>query len=223
MLGLLFGYQWFLPAIAPAFSQTDNFGLALLLTYTTKIYLAVEYSILGWLPLMGLGLVLGRRISSPKLRRAETWIIIGGMLLCGWLVLRLIGGFGDLTPYSAYTDAQWYHWLIMNKTPPSLTYLLFNLGLAALILAVFYVWNHGLESPAGQWLVSIGQVSLFFFVAHIVVYGILGRTVMALDLPIPSMIRTFVVWPVGVMMLVPLAQGYRSLRQRYPNSLLRYL
>ncbi len=223
ILGLLFGYQWFLPAIAPAFSQTDNFWLALFLTYSTEIYLAVEYSILGWLPLMGLGIILGRRISSPKLRQAETWAIIGGMLLCGWLVLRLIGGFGDLTPYTAYSDAQWHHWLIMSKTPPSLTYLLFNLGLAALILAVFYTLNYWLEHPLGQWLVWIGQVSLFFFVAHIVVYGILGRTIMALDLPIPSMVRTFMVWPVGLIMLVPLAQGYRSLRQRYPNSLLRYL
>ena len=223
MLAVLLGYQWLLPTIAPLLSQTSNFWLALLLTYSTEIYPAVKYSILGWTTLMGLGFVLGRNIKSPIFHRPGTWVAIGTALLGGWFALRLIGDFGDLTPYAAYTNAQWYHWFIMSKTPPSLSYQMFNLGLAALLLGVLSAREQLLQRPPAQWLVTAGQVALFFFVAHIVVYGVLGRVVMTLDLPIPSMVKTYVVWLIGLAILIPIAQSYRSLRKQYPNSLLRYL
>lgn len=222
-LTLLFSYQLLLPIIAPHFSQTDNFWLALLLAYSTKTDPAVEYSLFGWFSLMLLGFVLGHYMSLPALRRAQTWVTIGLALLSVWFILRLIGGFGDLTPYSAYTDAQWYHFLIMNKTPPSLTYLTFNLGIAALVLAMFFNWPNWLGHPFVRWLAITGQVSLFFFVAHIVVYSVLGQAVMALHLPIPGMVKTFAVWGAGLFILIPMALAYRSLRQRYPQSVLRYL
>lgn len=222
-LTLLFSYQLLLPIIAPQFSETNNFWLALLLAYSTKTHPAVEYSLFGWFSLMLLGFVLGHYMTLPALRRAQTWLTAGLALLSVWFVLRLIGGFGDLTPYSAYTDAQWYYFLIMNKTPPSLTYLTFNLGIAALVLAMFFNWPGWLSHPLARWLAITGQVSLFVFVVHIVVYSILGQVVMALGLPIPSMIKTYVLWVTGLIILVPLALVYRSLKQRYPQSVLRYL
>jgi uncharacterized membrane protein len=223
MLLLLVSYQLVLPTIAPVYSQTDNVWSALLLAYSTRTFPAIEYSVWGWLPLMGLGFVFGQNISAPLLSRWQSWVAIGGGLLGGWLVLRVIGGFGDLTPFVAYDDVRWYHFLIMSKTPPSLSYLTFNLGLASLMLAAFYAWGNLLERFPGQWLVIIGQVSLFFFVAHIVVYGILGRTMSVLGLPLPGMVRAYLAWMIGLLILLPLAQKYRSLRRRHPQSLLRYL
>lgn len=222
-LAVLFGYQLLLPGIAAEFSNTDNFWQALLFGYSIQTYPAVEYSILGWSSLMGLGFLLGRVISNPVLHRPQTWATFGALLLGLWLSLRLLGGFGDLTPYRLYVDASWYHFFIMNKTPPSLSYLAFNLGLAAFILAAFLARYDWLERFPLRWLVTTGQVALFFFVAHIVVYGILGRMINSTGLPVPGMVRTYLVWAAGLAILIPLSHGYRLLRKRYPNSPLRYL
>lgn len=223
MAAVMLGYQLLLPTIAPLYSNTDNFWLALALTYSVQTDPAIEYSLLGWAPLMGLGFVLGQKINAPTLRRWESWVAIGAALLSGGLALRLMGGFGDLTPYAAYSNAQWYHWLILSKTPPSLTYLMFNLGLAALILAAFLASVQWLERIPGRWLVVIGQVALFFFIAHVLVYNLVSQVIMTVTPALPSMVRCYIAWLIGLTILVPVSYSYRSLRRRYPNSLLRYL
>jgi hypothetical protein len=148
-------------------------------------------------------------------------VTIGITLLCTWFVLRLIGGFGDLVPFT--TNDQWHYFVIMSKTPPSLTYLAFNLGWSALLMAVLYAQSDWLERVPLTWLIKCGQVSLFFFAAHIVVYGLLGRGISMLNLPGPAIVRTYIVWVCGWAILVPLAMAYQSLRRRYPRSPLRYL
>ena len=65
----------------------------------------------------------------------------------------------------------------MNKTPPSLTFLLFNLGLAAWVYALFLSRESWLQVRPFTWLITLGQVSLFAFVVHLVLYGLLGRLV----------------------------------------------
>jgi uncharacterized membrane protein len=155
------------------------------------------------------------------LRRPWSWVAISAGLLGLWMALRLAGGFGDLAPYTA--DQPWYYFLIMGKTPPTLTYLAFNLGLSALLMAFFYAWGEWLERPTLRWLVVCGQVSLFFFVMHLVIYGLLGRVVLALDPPIPALVRAYATWLIGLGVLVPLAHAYRGLRKRNPQSILRYL
>jgi uncharacterized membrane protein len=217
---LLLGYQVMLPWIVQL-GQPESLGLALLLSYNVGIYPAVEFSVLGWSGLTCLGFLLGQHIGAPALRQPRSWLAIGAGLLGLWLALRLAGGFGDLVAYTA--DQPWYHLLIMGKTPPTLTYLAFNLGLAALLMACFCFWDMWLERPALRWLAVCGQVSLFFFVMHIVIYGLLGRIVLALDLPLPSMVRAYMVWLIGLGVLIPLAFLYRDLRKRNPRSLLRYL
>ena len=42
-----------------------------------------------------------------------------------------------------------------------------------------------------------------------------------LNLPIPGMAQVFIVWAVGVAVMLPITSAYRSLRKRY--SILRYL
>jgi uncharacterized membrane protein len=215
---LLLIYQLGVATIAAHFSQTLDFWQALLLGYSTHTRPAVEYALAGWFSVMGLGYVLGRNLSSSWLRRAQVWVGFGAFLLSSWFVLRLLGGFGDLTPFT--TQNLWPHILIMGKTPPTLTYLAFNLGWAALLLAIFQTRSEWLRRAPGQWLVWCGQVSLFVFVAHLIIYGIIGRLVLPLRLPIPGMALAYGVWLAGLCLLLPSAKFYRQLRQRY--ALLHY-
>lgn len=214
---LLLGYQALLPWIVSL--GQPSLGLALLFSYNVDTYPAVEFSILGWSGLTWLGFLLGQGLASPTFRRPRSWAALGAGLLGLWLALRLAGGYGDLVPYTA--GQPWHSFLIMSKTPPALTFFAFNLGLGALLMSLFLRWSAWLEQPLMRWLVVCGQVSLFFFVMHIVVYGLLGRAVLALDLPMPSMVRAYATWLLGLGALVPLAYVYRSARKR--NLLLRFL
>lgn len=220
-LTLLLTYQALLPRIALPLSQTEDFWQALLWSYSTKTWPAVEFSIMGWFPLPAMGFILGQWMSLPALRRARTWVAIGTALLGVWLVLRWSGGFGDLTPYTP--NQPWYFFFIMSKTPPSLTFLTFNLGLSALTLAALFACETWLQHRPLKWLVTCGQASLFFFVAHIVVYGAIARLVAPLQLPLPAILITYTTWLGGLVVLVPIAGAYNRLRRRHPQSILRYL
>jgi uncharacterized membrane protein len=222
-VAILLVYQAFLGWITPqlAAEQTQGFTQAFWLTYSYDTRPAIGFPVLGWGVLMWLGFVLGRHQSRAWVQRPMTWIALGTGLLALWLGLRLIGGYGDLGAFAA--GNHWSQFLIMSKAPPSLTYLLFNLGFAALILAAFYARQAWLERYPFHWLVVVGQVSLFFYVAHIVVYNLIAHVVNALPLPGPRVIWGYGTWAAGVGILLLLGHTYRRVRLRYPRSLLRYL
>jgi uncharacterized membrane protein len=226
MIAIIFGsililYQVFLSFWGVALSQTHNFLVALLLTYSTEIRPAVEFSTFGWATLMGLGYLLGQLVLAHKFRRPRAWFLSGAALLGVWLVLRLMGGFGDLTPY--LTGQPWYFFVIMNKTPPSLTYFAFNLGIASLAMGVLIHFSSWLTRKPFSWLVTTGQVALFFFVVHILAYGVLGRLSRWVNPPVPGLIEALIVWSLGLLILIPLCIMYRKKRRQNPDSLLKYL
>lgn len=214
-------FQAALPWLAANFWQTPNYWLALLFGYTTVTYPASEFSLVGWSPLMMLGLLIGRNLRRPELRQPRTWFAVGVGLLAVCFLLRSWGGFGDLVPFSA--DQEWFRFFILSKEPPSLTFFTFNLGLAALALGLLYARSDWLEGRLGQWLLALGQTALFSFVAHIVIYNLVSRGILWLNLPGPGIIRAYLAWLLGLLLLLPLARAYRDLRRRHPRSLLRYL
>lgn len=220
LFAMVLGYQLALPWIAENLSQTPNLILAFLLGYRTTPWPAVEFSLLGWGPLMGLGYILGRFINNPVFNRAQTWIAAGLGLLTVSFGLRALGLFGDLVPYSP--DQPWYYFLVMSKTPPSLTYLTFKLGLASMIMAFLVAFYPRLQTIPGRWLVICGQASLFFFIMHIMVYNVVSQTIMALNLPGPGIVRAYLAWLAGLGILIPLTRWYHGVRRSHPKSVLRY-
>lgn len=220
-LSLLIAYQVALPTIASSLSQTELFLPAFFLSYSTHTKVAVEFSIFGWGTLMGLGYVLGQRASSERFQQPKTWAIVGGTLWAGWVLLRIWGTFGDLTPLQP--GQAWYYFLIMSKTPPSLTFLCFNLGIASFLLAGLFQFNHRLKKWYIYWIVVCGQVSLFYFAAHIIGYGLLGRLVRLLELPVPGVVLAVLTWLLGLAILVPITLAYRKVRSSHPESVLRFL
>jgi uncharacterized membrane protein len=214
---ILLGYQAFLPWIVTL--GQPNILLAWLLSYNVVGYPAIEFSLFGWGSLPLFGFVLGSLIHQEPWRSPNTWLKLSGGLLVAALVLRAIGGFGDLVPYQS--EQAWHYFIILSKTPPALDFFLFNLGLSAGLMSVLCLISPWLDRKPLHWIVVCGQVSLFFFVLHIVVYGLLGRALMALDLPLLSMVRAYGLWIIGLGLIIPLCIWYRQARKSHP--LLRYL
>jgi uncharacterized membrane protein len=221
LLALMMAYQWALPWVAANFSQSTNFVTALLAGYSTLTRPAVEFSLWGWGPLMGAGYLLGRNLHQPVWQSPRTWALLGAGLLLGALSLRALGGFGDLVPRAA--GQAWVYFIVFSKQPPSLTFFAFNLGLAFLLLAALYARPGWLERPPLAWVVGLGQVALFGFIAHILIYSVLGQLMRALSLPAPGVAVALVTWMLGLAVLLPLALAYRQARKRHRQSVLRYL
>ncbi|RRR70446.1 MAG: DUF1624 domain-containing protein [Candidatus Viridilinea halotolerans] len=188
------------------------------LTYSYDTTPPAHFAVLGWGPLMWLGYALGQYQATPLLRRASTWALGGVALLGLWLGLRLLGGFGDMGAFGVVGESA-AHFLVMSKAPPSLTYFAFNLGLAGLLLALFYAWPQLVDGGPLQWLVLVGQVSLFVYVAHIVVYHFVAQIMGLVELPGPRVVWGYAAWLIGFVVLLPLAAQYRTLRKRYPRYL----
>jgi uncharacterized membrane protein len=169
--------------------------------------LLVVYPALAWLPCTILGLAFGRWVLDDR-ERAFRWIGIAGVLfLAFFAVLRAAGGFGNLTPPSP----GWIGFFNLVKYPPSLTFLLFTLGIDFLVLAAIERWRLG-ESAWSRPLLVFGGVPFFFFVAHLWLYAAMGRFFPA-GTTLPTM---YVFWLLGLVLLYWPCRWYREFKRRRP-------
>ncbi len=214
-------YQFALPTLAAHFNQSVAYWQAFLLYFSYETFPATEFAIFGWGSLIALGSAFGTIVRKPWLQRGRPWLFIGAGLFALWAALRASAGFGDLWHYDAALPP--YYWLIMNKTPPSLTFLLFNFGVTSWVYALFLARPQWLSMRPFVWLVTLGQVALFAFVVHLVIYGLLGQVAGLLPVTAPGVVKAMSVWLIGLAILLPLCAWYRSFRRARPNTLLRYL
>lgn len=196
----------------------QTFWQAFWFTYSYDTTPALGFAVLGWGPLLWLGYALGNWQDHPAWRQPQRWVQIGLGLLILWAVLRLAGSFGDLGSFRAIGDSP-VHLLIMSKAPPSLSYFAFNLGFAALILAWTYANPHLFTTGWLRWLPMVGQVSLFFYVTHIIVYHFVALVMQQLPLSGPRIIWGYIAWLIGLTILIPTGYWYRKQRKRYPRWL----
>jgi len=203
---------------ALAAGAPQPFWQAFWLTYSYDTRPALGFAVLGWGPLLWLGYAIGTLQGRAALRRPRTWAAAGISLLGVWLALRLAGGFGDLGAFGAVGDSA-AHFLVMSKAPPSLAFFAFNLGIAALLLAGFYAWPGLTSNGPLRWLALVGQVSLFFYVLHIVIYNLISQMLGLVSLPGPRIIWGYAAWLIGLSVLLPLGAWYREIRKRHPHVL----
>jgi len=216
-LAVLLAHQMALGALAGqlAADAPQSFWQAFWLTYSYDTRPAIGFPVLGWAPLMWLGYALGSLQPVAALRRPRLWVLVGLALLGLWLGLRIGRGYGDLGAFGAVGHS-FVHGFVMSKAPPSLSYFAFNLGWAALLLAAFYAWPWLLERASLRWLLVVGQVSLFFYVAHLGVYNLISQALDLVALPGPRVVWGYLAWGFGLAVLLPLSAWYRQLRKRYP-------
>lgn len=216
LLSTVVGYQLWLGSGPAALDASPRWWTALLIGHREAGWPAIEFSLAGWFPLIGAGYLLGGRVVAGSMTTAAAWARLAGVLLLGWFALRMIGGFGDLVPFRS--GDEWYRFLILGKTPPALTYLLFYIGVACVAMAVLRRLEARLTQAPFSWLVALGNASLFVFVAHIALYSPLTRLVRMVEWPAPRIVVTYAVFAAGLAVLIPAAHWYAGLRRRHPGS-----
>lgn len=192
-----------------------------------------KYPIVPWTGVMIFGYGVGGVLSRPPAQRRRQLLAIGAALCAGFVVLRLVNGYGDPQPWSAAgggTRAV-MSFLNVEKYPPSLQFLMVTLGPALIALAWLDRKDGGLWSP----VLLFGRAPLFYYVAHIflihallVVADVLRRAPWVLErypakdwgygLPI-----VYGVWLVTVIALYPPCRRIAELKRRRPDlAVLRY-
>lgn len=207
----------FLLTLFPLVPGGDNILLEILLQPNTTGWLFVNYPIIPWLGVMGLGCACGLWIREHPDEITRLFLIMGVVLLGLWLIVRTGGGYGNLV---LYEGGGWRDFMLMSKYPPSLAFLLWNLGGMSLIISAHtHLKNHLYGTHLFRVIVLFGQVPLFFYVIHLYIYKWLSF--------MPFMRGTlsmgYVAWMVGLMVMIPLCYGFRIIKKKHPGSILQYI
>lgn len=200
----------------------------------------VGYPVLPWAGLMALGFAAGPIFDLEPARRRRLLTRLGIGLVVGFVLLRLVDGYGDPQPWAPQSSAVFtvLSFLRATKYPPSLVFLLMTIGPLLIALA----WLDRRPLPPAHPLVAIGRVPLFYYVVHFflahaaaallfgIVYGDFALTF--LSGPFPSMggsrdrfpegfgvplPATYLAWVVVVAVMYPLCRWYgRVKHERRP-------
>lgn len=196
--------------------------------------LFVIYPVLPWIGVMALGYGYASVLERPRAARRATCLVVGAAMVLGFVVLRLLGSYGNVTPATEQDTLllALASFLNCEKYPPSLTFTLMTLGPALLALAVF---DRDPERPPGRItraLTVFGRVPMFFYLAHFFVLhtGALAWRWLAYDQwlsPISAAINgtlssdyptslgaTYIAWLLCVIALLPACHAYGALRRR---------
>lgn len=172
------------------------------------------YPLLPWLSLVTLGMWLGRKLADREQGdRALRWAPILGLgFIAAALLLRALGGFGNLRPPR---DGGWIEFLNFIKYPPALVFALFMVGTNLLLLSLLARLSRAGRplSAVVEFLAVYGQAPLCFYVAHLFLYA----TTAKLFYPTPTtLVRMYPVWIAGLIPLYFLCRFYRGFKDRKP-------
>ncbi|MBU7018404.1 MAG: DUF1624 domain-containing protein [Theionarchaea archaeon] len=205
------------PLLLKSFPLTnaDSF-LEILLQPNSEGWLRVLYPVLPWLGVMGLGCSCGLWVKNRPEKLTRFFLLLGTLMLVLWFLLRLGNSYGNLTMYQG---GGLRDFMLMSKYPPSIVFLLWNLGgMSIAIGALSYV---GPQVPFKKFwnvVTLFGQTPLFFYVIHLCLYKTLSL--------IPwggTLMGGYIAWLVGLVIMYPLCRSYLSLKKKYPESVLQYI
>lgn len=122
------------------------------------------YPLLPWFGVMAAGFWAAEVYAwsaAPRIRLLQR---AGAVCLGGFVLLRLVNGYGDPMPWSTQPTAALTVLSFLNaaKYPPSLMFLLMTLGPALLLLAAFERRPPGARHP----FVVFGRVPFAYYVVH---------------------------------------------------------
>jgi uncharacterized membrane protein len=174
----------------------------------------VFYPFIPWLGLTGLGLAFGRLLRQDRDRAYRGALIGGAAFLLFFGLLRTFWSVGDFhTPGPGWTG-----FFNLTKYPPSLAFILLTLGLDLVLLFVL----SRAATPLRTWgkpLVLFGSTALFFYVAHLYLYALIGFA-----FPHGTSFGVmYLFWFLGLVLLYPACLWYRRFKeQRAPESVWRF-
>jgi uncharacterized membrane protein len=142
--------------------------------------LRTSYPLLPWIGVIALGYAAGPwfgAAANSDTRRRKLWIA-GTVALVGFMVLRLINGYGDKPRSVGDTGLQTVMGFFnITKYPPSLLFIAITLGIGLLLLIAFERYQQQ------RWLrplVTLGAAPMFFYLLHLYVLKILYLIALAL-------------------------------------------
>ncbi len=184
--------------------------------------LIIAYPLVPWLGIMCLGWVLGRKLvawgSEAPARAPRILAAAGASALVVFVVLRGLDGYGNMGLHR--DDASLLQWLHVSKYPPSATFATLELGLACLLLALFFRATTRRADFAAP-LRTLGQTALFFYLLHIHLLA-LGAKVFGVYEKL-GLASAYLGGAVILVVLYPACARYRRYKREHPTSLARYV
>jgi uncharacterized membrane protein len=152
-----------------------------------------------------MGVIFGQVLHSEG-ERTFRYVLMGGAgFLALFVLVRWAGVFGNFHPW----ESGWIGLFNVTKYPPSLAFILMTLGLNFLLLFVFHKREAALPRLARPLLV-FGRSPLFFYIAHLYVYAIIG-----LAFPDGTGYGVmYLSWLIGLIILFPLCVWYGRFKRR---------
>lgn len=181
--------------------------------------LSIMYPFVPWLAMMMLGWVFGEWLMK---RQDSEWspsrlLLASGIvaLIC-FVLIRALDGYGNMLMYlEGNSIVQWLH---VSKYPPSLAYTTLELGLMAIILALLMWLEPKINVRRNGPVLVYGQTALFFYLAH---FGVLAGLTLVLSRG--GLEQAYLAALLALILLYPVCRSYRTLKWRYPQSVLRFM
>ncbi len=200
------------------------------------------YPPIPWLGIMLAGFASGKYFEWPGVKREKLFLIIGGVAILLFFVIRLINIYGDSVPWSYQASGVLTFLSFMNVTkyPPSLLFCLITLGSMFLFLSL----SEKVNNKFIHILSVYGKVPLFYFLVHFYLIHFILIAVMFLQgfhgsqldftsgtFGRPKGIESglslwaiYFIWIGVVMMLYPLCKWYGKYKENHQDKKwLRYL
>lgn len=162
----------------------------------------VNYPIIPWLGVTGLGMLYGWYWAADRVRGYRTALYLGLLLVAAFVAMRNFPGFWN---YRMPVDGSVQAFLQATKYPPDLSWLSLMLGANFLIVWLFWK-GEALVERYGQALLAYGRSALFFYIVHLHVFGIMSMIFFNGHTTIVSMAG--VLWLVALAILWPLCAWY---------------
>ncbi|WP_186647865.1 heparan-alpha-glucosaminide N-acetyltransferase domain-containing protein [Fluviispira vulneris] len=188
------------------------------------------YAIFPYIGIGILGLLFGK-ILIKKEKIAFTLLPILGIIFISLFIFsRLIGSvYFNLKSLVSLSDSHWWSFFYMIKYPPSLTYLLFTLGIFFILFSLIYFIDKFTTNKiiiVSKFLDVAnvyGKSTFFFYAMHLIILCLLG--VLILDILKWSSISDIAYgWIIALIILYPLCKWYRDFKKKKnENSLWRML
>jgi uncharacterized membrane protein len=194
---------------------------ALLLVPGRYEHLIIAYPTLHWLAMMLFGFVFGRMLSTkPERRRVQIGLAMAGVTMIAlFMVVRGANGYGNMgLPRYGGSLVQWLH---VSKYPPSLSFVLLELGILSVALAVLQLVEDRTIPKSNGLLLVLGQTPMFFYLLHIPLLVVSAHVLgVAHTLGLGA---TYAIAAVVVAVLYPACVAYRRYKTAHPDGWTRYL
>ena len=201
---ILIACQALLPS-ADEVAELHPLTARLLLVAGQTDFLIVIYPVAPWLGVSLLGMAWGHAIRASPERALAGCLPVGLLALLAFVAVRANGGFGT---YHPAPGDDWMAFLSLTKYPPSAAFLLLSLGSNALLL---YALARGLPAlgRVGRPLLAFGRAPLFFYVAHLYLYALLGHLYPGNS----SLTNMYAIWLLGLVLLHPACIAYDGFKR----------